>query len=146
MDSSSIGLVFAPAPDPYGSRFALANCQRSCLVPCSFQGCNSFPLQRHGWPSECTPELSQPSSSEARNSQRLPILYAGICPERARRSTVLGCKCKRRAASSQPSSCSKFVIASRLGISSLASVVLLFICAYATSVSVFFAARVHRAC
>src|SRR5438309_8843009 len=106
LNTLAIDLCFPPAERPNCAFLALANCQRSFLIPCSFQGVVSRPrgTERR---EESTREDIHRSISEARKSQRLPTLTAGSSPSRARRSTVLGCKCNRRAVSWQSSKGSK---------------------------------------
>ena len=102
LNALSVMLRLPPAKRPNCAFLAFANCQRSFLIPCSFQGVFSCPrgTERR---EKSTREDIHWSISEARKSQRLPILYAGMLPSRARRSTVLGCRCKRRATSPQSS-------------------------------------------
>src|SRR5437870_7846375 len=102
LNTLSVTLRFPPAKRPNCAFLALANCQRSLLIPCSFQGVFSCPrgTERR---EESTRENIHRSISEVRNSQRLPTLTAGSRPSRAVRSTVFGCRCKRRATSPQSS-------------------------------------------
>jgi len=102
LNTLSVTLRFPPAKRPNCAFLALANCQRSLLIPCSFQGVSPIPRSTDAGV-ECTKDETHWSMCVVLKSQRLPTLKAGSRPSRAIRSTVLGCRCKRRATSPQSS-------------------------------------------
>ncbi len=93
---------FPPAKRPDCAFLALANCQRSLLIPRSFQGVSPIPRSTDA-DVESTKDDTQWSMCVGLKSQRFPTLKAGSRPSRAIRSTVFGCRCKRRATSPQSS-------------------------------------------